>query len=846
MTFKDHASLSVEEVFFQFKTSLQGLTEQEAIHRLSINGSNNVADKRLQWERVFLRQFSSPFLYILACAAGLSAFFHEWINAGMIAVFVCVNAGIGFVQEYHSEHAVELLRRFVVAKSRVRRGGKETWIDSRHLVVGDIVILEIGDVIRADVRFIETEGMTVDESVLTGESVPTEKYSETPAQRSNEIILASNIGFAGTTIVTGRGIGVVIATGTRTQIGEIGQLTAQAEGESPFEKGLRQFSRFILYVILLTLVVVVGANILLKGTNVDIPELFIFAIVLAVSVIPEALPVVTTMTLSRGALRLARDKVVAKRLSSVEDLGSIEVLCTDKTGTLTENKMTVADIFGNNPMECLWEAACGSSFLKGQTQRVSNSFDAAVLDRLDSSGCTRLNACERLHEIPFDPAKRWNSVVIKEEGKIRLIVRGAPEEILALCDISGDQKKRALVWEQEQGKIGRRLLAVAVQHLDENGEYAPRPEEGHLTFCGMISYEDPIRPTAREAVEQSKRLGVQVKILTGDSREVAGSVAKQVGLISSFEEVMTGAEWASLPEEDRQVTAEHCAVFARVSPRQKFEIMETLQHHFEVGFLGEGINDAPALKIANVGIVVDTASDIAREAADIILLEHGLGVIVSGMRGGREVFTNTTKYIQATLASNFGNFYAVAVSTFFIPTLPMLPLQILLLNLLSDFPMIAIATDRVEPEELRRPRTYHIREVVMIATVLGFVSALFDFLFFAIFSHASSAVLQTSWFIGSVLTELVLIFSIRTRHVFFRAAAPSRILFILSALAAVVAVMIPFLTFGQKFFSFATPSVRSLIIIFAVVLVYFVVSEIAKLAYYRTIGRQEIHPTALA
>src|SRR3989339_579914 len=602
MTFKDHASLSVEEVFFQFKTSLQGLTEQEAIHRLSINGSNNVADKRLQWERVFLGQFSSPFLYILACAAGLSAFFHEWINAGMIAVFVCVNAGIGFVQEYHSEHAVELLRRFVVAKSRVRRGGKETWIDSRHLVVGDIVILEIGDVIRADVRFIETEGMTVDESVLTGESVPTEKYSETPAQRSNEIILASNIGFAGTTIVTGRGIGVVIATGTRTQIGEIGQLTAQAEGESPFEKGLRQFSRFILYVILLTLVVVVGANILLKGTNVDIPELFIFAIVLAVSVIPEALPVVTTMTLSRGALRLARDKVVAKRLSSVEDLGSIEVLCTDKTGTITENKLKVAEVKSQDREQCLYYGALASSFLGEKKAEPNNAFDLAIWNELTEKDKIKVKAEVRIKEIPFDPFRRRNDVLVSRKNVCELIVRGALEDVLPLCvGLSVKDKNEYKKWAQDAGKNGQRVLIIAIKNVNENSDI--KKEEKGLEFIGAISFVDPIKSTTKLAISQAENLGVKVKILTGDAKEVAGAVGYQVGLAKSIDDVITGEELEEMSEELRYEAVEKYNVFARVSPQQKYLIIQLLQKKYEVGFLGEGINDAPALKLANVAMV---------------------------------------------------------------------------------------------------------------------------------------------------------------------------------------------------------------------------------------------------
>lgn len=364
-------------------------------------------------------------------------------------------------------------------------------------------------------------------------------------------------------------------------------------------------------------------------------------------------------------------------------------------------------------------------------------------------------------------------------------------------------------------------------------QYAVKDEEKNLTLVGLLSFVDPIKPSAKKAVEQAEKLGVKIKILTGDSQEVAGAVAYQIGLIKKTTDVITGEILDNLPDEEKTLAVEKNSVFARVSPDQKYNIIKLLQENNEVGFLGEGINDAPALKIANVGLVVDSASDIARESTDIILLKKSLEVIIDGIKEGRKVFANTIKYIKATLASNFGNFFAVATASLLIDYLPMLPLQILLLNLLSDFPMIAIATDNVDSQELQKPKSYNLKEIAFLATVLGIVSTVFDFIFFAMFYRIGPAVLQTNWFIGSILTELILLFSIRTKFIFFKAKPPSRILYWLSGLAILVTVILPFTGFGQTVFKFTRPQANQLWLIFGLVICYFIITEIVKHFYYR-------------
>ena len=809
MNFSEYTVKEVGNVLKEFKTSEKGLDLKEAQNRLSEYGFNELKGKEVIWWEIFLRQFKSPFIYLLFAAAFLAFFLEGPLDGGMIILFVAINTFLGFFQEYHSEKTLKLLRQFVVSEAKVIRNVEETTIDSKELVPGDVLVVEPGDIIPADIRFFKTEDLTIDESILTGESAPVRKISDILGERAEEIYKAQNIGFSGTTVVTGRGIGVIVATGKQTAIGNITKLTVETVKESSFEKELLRFSKFILRLVLITLAVLIFTNFLIKSGNVNITKLLIFSIALAVSVIPEALPIVTTFSLSRGALRLAKHKVVVKRLSSVEDLGSIEILCTDKTGTLTENKLTVDEIYGNNPEEVILYGNLSSSSLK-HGGRLMEAFDLALFNYLSPKLKEQIPLYKKTKEIPFDPERRRKSVIVSYKGKKQLVVRGAPEIILGLSsNINEKGKYEILNWISDKGKKGERVLGVGIKPVDSKFS----GDENSLKFIGIISFVDPLKPTATGAIEKARKMGVNIKVLTGDSREVAGSVAYNIGLIESFDEVITGEEFEKLKHIQKKEAVEKYNVFARVSPQQKYSIIQVLEEKYEVGFLGEGINDAPALKTANVGLVVQNASDIARNTADIVLLQKSLNVVVDGIHEGREIFANTTKYITATLASNFGNFYAVAISSLLINYLPMLPLQILLVNLLSDFPMIAIATDNVDLDELREPNKYSLKDIVLIASVLGIVSTFFDFIFFAVFSRISPPVLQTSWFIGSILTELVFIFSIRTKFFFLKAKRPSLSLILLTSGAALATIILPFTTFGQVVFSFLPSTTERLFLI---------------------------------
>lgn len=839
MYFSKYTILRTEEILSEFDSEISGLNTKEIKKRLDAYGHNIISNKDLKWWKIFFRQFKSPFIYLLFVAAALAFGLGEKIDSFMILGFIGINTVLGFAQEYHSEKSLCLLKKFVIARARVRRDGKEILVNAEELVPGDVVIVETGDVIPADIRFLEVDNLTIDESVLTGESMPMVKQSKELQSSAEEVHQASNFGFSGTTIVGGRGEGIIVSTGKNTFIGEIAQLTVETHRESTFEKGINKFSVFILKMILVILIFLFVSNILIKGDDANIAELILFSIALAVSVIPEALPLVTTLSLSRGALHLAKQKVVVKRLSAVEDLGSIEILCTDKTGTITENKLQVDSVFSENKSDCLFYGTLASSFLTEKDAEPNNAFDLALWKELSVFNKKRVKKFARLHEIPFDPIRRRNDVLVETDKGCVLIVRGAPEEVLALCGAIGQEEKIKLEeWSKNAGLLGRRVLAIGIKKI-KNKNCEIKEEEGDLDFLGLVSFLDPIKSSTRGAVKKAKELGVKVKVLTGDSKEVAGAVGIDIGLIKNFNEVLTGLEIEKMSEEERLVAVEHYHIFARVSPQQKFLIIQTLQKKFEVGFLGEGINDAPALKLANVALVVEGASDIAREASDIVLLSSSLSVIIDGIKGGREIFANTIKYLKITLISNFGNFYAIAIASLIITFLPMLPVQILLLNLLSDFPMIAIAADNVDTGELRRPKTYNVREVVLVAIFLGIISTVFDFIFFALFYKQAPAVLQTNWFIGSVLTEIALIYSVRTKFFFLRGRRTSLVLGGLSLVAVLTTVALPFTSLGVNLFKFQTPSFYHLYLILGVVICYFVVTEIVKIIYYRSTDRSD-------
>lgn len=835
MMWKNFAAEEGKNILVALESSRAGLASLEAKKRLKELGDNEIRPGSSALGKIVKQKLTSSFLYLLVAAALLSFFLGDIIEGSLILLFIGINLSLETYQEYHSARALKLLKRYLIVHTKAYRDEKKIRVESAQLVPGDVVVLEAGDRIPADVRFLQVNGLQVDESVMTGETLPTEKTAEALLVPAVEMFEAHNIGFAGTVVTSGWGEGVVFATGKETAFGDIATLTEETEKETVFEKGIRQFSRFILKLVLFTLAIIYLANIFIRGNETSNIELLIFSLALAVSVVPEALPVILTVALARGSLRLAQKKVVVKRLSAIEDLGSIEVLCCDKTGTLTENLLAVTRIKAEDERHCLKLAFISCLAVPDDRSKLQDAFDLALWQSLTLAEHEEMKQGKRLDSIPFDPERRRNSVLYETLHGKEVIVRGAPEEILKRCrDVDGYTRKHLMDWVAEAGRRGERTLAVAWKPFVSDKKYSLYAEQ-ELSFSGLISFADTLKPTARHAIAKAKDLNVAVKIITGDSREVAGAVGHAVGLLKHPEDVILGEELEGMNEEKRRQTIASGIVFARISPRQKFEIIKTLQETFEVGFLGEGINDAPALKLANVAIVVESASDIAREAADVVLLRKSLDTVIDGIREGRTIFANILKYLKITLTSNFGNFYSVALASLFLPFVPLLPIQILLLNLLSDFPMVALATDAVDAEELEKPKNYQVHSIVLMAILFGVVSSVFDFILFGALYRVSSEYLQTAWFLLSLTTEVILIFSLRTRFSFFKAKRASWVLSSLSLSALVIAFVLPFIPFVRETLHFVVPTPQLFVFVGVLAGGYFLATEAMKNFYNRHI-----------
>jgi len=834
MNYKEAATWEIEKVLSELGSGTAGLSPVVATSRAA-SEPNVIARAPSSAAAILWRQVRSPMVLVLIIAFLVALFTRDLGSSITILVFVLLNTGLGFAQEFRSEHIIQKLDTYIASYATVRRGGVVSRVPRETVVPGDITILEPGDAFPGDARLLIAENLQVDESVLTGESAPATKDTAPMRTPPGTPADARPLGFAGTIVIAGSAEAVVFATGSRTAFGMIAAQTTEVKRPSIFEKNVSAFSRFILKVVIITLTAVYVANLIIKGSAAHPAELLLFALALAVSVIPEALPTVMTITFSRGALKLAKKKVVIKRLSAIEDLGHIEVLCTDKTGTITENKLQVGRISCLNTDVCL-QAAMLSIELPTEGIRDISSFDTALWNFVSDEQRTFARAAVRREMLPFDPVRRRNTVIADADGKTFLAVKGAPEELLALSGADDAERARVMDEFRQMGREGMRALALGIREVAVKADYSPEDERG-IRFVGLVGFTDPLKPTAKDAIALAEKLHVRVKIVTGDSFDVAASIGMQVGIIESREDAVNGPDLAALTDEEFAGAVERYDVFARVTPELKYRIVSQLEKKHATGFLGEGINDAPALKAANVALVVAGASDVAREAADVVLLDKSLDVVVDGIREGRTMYANVLKYIKYTLVGNFGNFYSIALISLFIDFLPITPEQILLINLLTDFPLIAVALDRVDLEDLATPRRFNLRDIALYTTVLGLVSSVFDFIFFGVFRHAAPGTLQTMFFYESVLSEILLIFALRTNRFMFAARPPARTLTLLGVVTVIITIALPFTAFGQHVFHFVHPERPALIAVFVIVLGYLCSTEAAKLAYHKFWGK---------
>ncbi len=832
----EYTTSTLAQLEAAFKTSASSGLRAEQIAALKKQyGPNALKEHETSWVSLLIRQFNNPLMYLLIGAATASFFLESKTNSIFILAIVFINGFLSFFQEFRAHQTLKLLKKNVTHTAHVIRDGKKIEIASSELVPGDVIMLATGDKVPADVRLI-TGSLALDESLLTGESAPVKKLSTPLAQATDDPYKAINICYLATTVTAGSATGVVLATGSQTRFGNVSRLTVETMHVSGFEERLSTLSKFILAIMAITVICLFAVHLILKGSQVDIIQLLLFSIALSLGLTPEALPAVTTFALSQGALLLAKHNVVVKRLSAIEDLGAITILCTDKTGTLTENKMSVEHVAYADTNLTLY------SVLVSKSTPPLDPFDTATYEYASDDIKKDAATYRRLQEIPYDPLGKRSSVLVSKANETALIVRGAMEVIEELCTPLPNRTE-IYQWIADEAEQGNRVLALAYKKtaastIEDAGEKG-------LTFGGLVSFHDPIKGTSVQAVTKAHALGITLKMITGDSKEVACAVAKKIGLAQGECLAIAGIEFSQLSPAQKAQIVKTYNVFARFTPEQKFEIVNLLKLHGDtdhsggearspvIGFLGDGINDAPALKAAHVALAVQHASDTARDAADIILLKKSLLVIIDGISIGRQVFSNTIKYITASISSSTGNFYSIAIASLLIDFLPLLPLQILLVNLLSDFPMVAIATDTVDPDELLKPHEHSMKEIAFITITLGVVNSLFDFIFFAFFIHKQPAVLQTNWFILNILTELTLIYSIRTRGPFYKARRPSLTLMGLTLAVACITFALPFSSWGRELFQFIRPNAHSIFIVCIITVAYFFTTETVKLLYYR-------------
>jgi P-type Mg2+ transporter len=765
---------------------LNGLTNAEARSRLTQYGPNEpVPAHRWSAVRELFGFLTNPLVLILLIAAFASILLGQQTDATIVVAIVLVSVAINFVQTYRSQVAAERLRSQIASQATVLRDGAWQEIPRREVVPGDLVQLSAGDLVPADARLGASKDLYVQQAALTGESIPAEKHA-TGAEEERLV-------FLGTSVVSGTATATVTATGPATTFGGIAARLARHPPETAFERDLRHFGLFItrsvLFLVLLLLVMSIAAH-------RDPLQSLLFAVALAVGLTPEFLPVITSVTLTNGAVRMARVHVIVKRLAAIQNLGSIDVLCCDKTGTLTSGVMSIAksvDALGGAAERPLELACLNSRFETG----IRSPLDTAILSR--DIGPADYQKCD---EIPFDFERRRLSVVVEKPGDRRLITKGSPEGILDLCpayesggrETAFDQEGRARsqrVFEELEAQ-GFRVLAVAYKSVEAAGGFTAKDEDS-LVLAGYLAFSDPALPDATRVISELGRDGVAIKIISGDSELVCRHISTQIGL--SDEPPVIGSAIDGMTDMALGHVAEKAAVFARVSPAQKTRILLALrQRGHTVGFLGDGINDAPSLRAADVGISVSTAVDVAREAADIILTKRGLHVLHRGIREGRKAFGNVMKYLFMGTSSNFGNMLSMAVASLFLPFLPMLPTQILLNNLLYDLAQISIPSDNVDAEYLRRPHRWNFTLIRHFMIFIGPVSSLYDFLTFFVllrFFHASEVQFHTGWFVESLATQTLVLFVIRTMGNPL-SSRPSAPLSATTAAVAIIALAIPY------------------------------------------------------
>jgi Mg2+-importing ATPase len=818
---------SIQEAMDALKTTLQGLSANEADQHLDKYGPNELSHlKRMGFWADMFHRFISPLVVQLLVIALVSAVIGELKSTVIVGAMVLLSVGLSYILDRRSSQAVESLGKRVQSRTFVLRDGVESEIRISEIVPGDIVLLQAGSIVPADLRLIAAKDFFVSESALTGESMPVEKTAvsaDSPAQSALEL---PNACFFGTSVMSGTARGLVVNTGFSTLFGAISERLVEKREETNFDRGVRSFT----WLMIRFMVVLVCAVFFIVGmTKGNWLEALLFGLSIAVGLTPEMLPMIVTVNLAKGALTMARKKVIVKRLPSIQNFGAIDILCTDKTGTLTQDRVVLeqhVDILGHTSEEVLNYAYLNSHFQTG----LRNLIDRTVLEHVDLD----TQQCRLVDELPFDFQRRRMSVVVEYEGDHVLICKGAVEEIYSCCSryqidddvyplvdmIRGDLFEEV----EKLNRDGFRVLGLAYREFSRDKTTFSVQDEAQLTLLGYIAFFDPPKAMANEALALLSGVGVKVKVLTGDNGLVTEKVCRDVGL--GVERMVTGAELARLSPEQFSKMVKEANVFVKLSPSQKEEIVKDLRRNGHVvGFMGDGINDAPALRVADVGISVDSAVDVAKESADIVLLEKNLLVLEEGIMEGRRVFANIVKYIRMGASSNFGNMFSVVGASYMLPFLPMQPVQILTNNLLYDLSQTGIPTDSVDEELVEKPLKWNIGNIKRFMVFIGPISSIFDYATFALMwfvfhcntfldpattsaqKEALAKLFQTGWFVESLLTQTLIVHIIRTRRIPFFSSRASGHMTMTTMIIMAIGAWLPYSPFAAKLGMVPLPAV---------------------------------------
>jgi P-type Mg2+ transporter len=838
----DSVSCTQESLLHFFDTSLKGLSEHEAMKRLEEYGPNEPARKKKRTVifQIFLK-FLNPLVVVLLIIAGFSLFFGEKISAILVMLMAIISVFLSFIQEYRAGKEAERLSEMVRATATVIRNGKPREVKIREIVPGDIIDLFAGDMVAADMRIISCKDLFINQSSLTGESFPVEKNAEPLTPKSSSPSDLTNLAFMGSSVISGTAIGVAVKTGLETRFGALSKRLAAIAVESSFDKGIYSFTWLMIRVMVVLVLVIFGINAFLKG---NIIQSLLFSLSVAVGLTPEMLPMLVAINLSKGAIAMSKKDVIVKRLNAIQNFGAMDVLCTDKTGTLTLDRIVVerhCDVVRKEDDDVLRMAYINSFYQTG----LKNILDRAILTHEK----ILVKQYKKVDEVPFDFSRKIMSVVVEADGKHRIIVKGAPEEIYRRCtkfELDGeildlDEAKLVLIeLENEYNDLsaeGFRVLAIAYKDFNQPKNVYTKDDEQNLILKGYIAFLDPPKASVKKTIETLNELGIEFKVLTGDNELVTKKICSDVGLnIRGF---ATGEQVEKADDITLCEMAKTTTVFARLSPLQKERVIRSLHKNGHiVGYMGDGINDAPALKAADVGISVDNAVDIAKETADIILLKKSLLVLSDGVIEGRKTFGNILKYIKMGSSSNFGNMFSMTGASLFLPFLPMLPIQILLNNFLYDLSQIAIPSDSIDEEYLLKSRPWNVDYIRKFMMFIGPVSSLFDFITFGVLwfiFHASAPLFQTGWFLESLCTQTLVIHIIRTGKVPFIESKPSQFMIFTSIYIVTIALVLPYLPIG-KYFGFVEPPSSYFLALLLIVPAYLCMVQLVKSWFIKRYG----------